>query len=74
MTSPRHVNVLVGSLRQGSLSRQLAQALAAMAPSSLKLTIVEIGDLPLYDPDLDSESPPLQAFERWVLTNAVPAV
>ncbi|MED5620216.1 NADPH-dependent FMN reductase [Ideonella sp. BN130291] len=58
MTSPRNVAVLVGSLRQGSLSRQLAQALAAMAPPSLRLTIVEIGDLPLYDPDLDTDSPP----------------
>lgn len=58
MTSPRNVAVLVGSLRKASLTRQLAKALAAMAPASLKLSIVEIGDLPLYDADLEADSPP----------------
>lgn len=58
MTSPRNIAVLVGSLRKGSLSRQLAKALVAMAPASLKLSIVEVGDLPLYNADLETESPP----------------
>lgn len=58
MTSPHHVAVLVGSLRQGSLSRRLAEALAAMAPPSLHLATVEIGDLPLYDADLETDRPP----------------
>lgn len=58
MPEPRDVAVLVGSLRKGSLNRQMARALAAMAPASLKLRIVEIGDLPLYDQDLDTDAPP----------------
>jgi chromate reductase len=58
MTPPRTISVLVGSLRKDSLSRQLAQALSAMAPASLQLGIVAIGDLPLYDPDLDTGHPP----------------
>jgi chromate reductase len=53
-TSPLNVAVFVGSLRQGSLNRRMAEALAAMAPPMLQLGIVEIGDLPLYDPDLDT--------------------
>ena len=51
------IAVLVGSLRKGSLNRKMANALVALAPGSLKLDIVEIGDLPLYNEDLD-ENPP----------------
>ena len=58
MAQTRNVAVLVGSLRKAALSRQMAQALAALAPSSLQLHIVEIGDLPLYNQDLDTDSPP----------------
>src|SRR5690606_34895775 len=49
------VAVIVGSLRRDSVSRQAAQALARLAPDNLALEIVEIGDLPLYDEDLEAE-------------------
>src|SRR5437762_7248947 len=55
----RDVAVLVGSLRKGSFNRMMARALMELAPESLKLEIVEIRDLPLYDQDLDT-SPPQQ--------------
>lgn len=58
MSGERKVAVLVGSLRKDSINRKIAQALAAVAPKGLALTIVEIGDLPLYNPDLDGDSPP----------------
>jgi chromate reductase, NAD(P)H dehydrogenase (quinone) len=58
MTPTRNVAVLVGSLRKDSLSRKLALALAAMAPPSLKLGVVEVRDLPLYDQDLETDGPP----------------
>jgi chromate reductase len=51
------VAVIVGSLRKGSINRQVANALAELAPASLKLTIIEIGHLPIYNPDVD-ENPP----------------
>ena len=57
MTTTRHVAVLVGSLRQASLNRRMARALAALAPSSLQLEIVEIRDLPLYDEDREAHPP-----------------
>ena len=57
MSTPRDVAVLVGSLRKDSFNRKLALALAAMAPAGLKLDIVEIGQLPLYNQD-DDTSPP----------------
>jgi chromate reductase, NAD(P)H dehydrogenase (quinone) len=52
------IAVLVGSLRKGSFSRKMAEALAALAPDTLSLQIVEIGDLPLYNQDLDTDAPP----------------
>jgi chromate reductase, NAD(P)H dehydrogenase (quinone) len=64
MADIRRVAVLVGSLRRESLNRKAANALAAMAPASLKLEIVEIGDLPLYNDDLESAVPPAWAAFR----------
>ncbi len=55
----RDVAVIVGSLRRESLTRKMANALVALAPPALRLEIVEIRDLPLYNQDLeDGESPP----------------
>lgn len=52
------VAVLVGSLRKGAFSRAVATNLAELAGDALSLRIVEIGDLPLYNPDLDDAAPP----------------
>jgi len=57
----RKVAVLVGSLRKGSFTRRLADALRAMQPAGLDLEVVEIRDLPLYDQD-GEESPP----QPWI--------
>lgn len=54
---PRDIAVIVGSLRKASLNRMTAHALAKLAPEKLKLETVEIGQLQLYDQDLD-EAPP----------------
>jgi chromate reductase len=57
MTTTRNVAVFVGSLRKESLSRKLANALIAMAPAPLKLTIHEIGQLPLFNADFEADPP-----------------
>ena len=54
----KKVAVFVGSLRRESFNRKMAKALTALAPESLKLEIVEIGQLPLYNEDLDNDTPP----------------
>jgi hypothetical protein len=67
------VAVIVGSLRKDSINRHVANALIGLAPASLKLSIVEIGQLPLYNQDSD-ENPPAAwtAFrERIKSTDAV---
>jgi chromate reductase len=55
------IAIIVGSLREGSINRKVAKSMCAIASDKLDCTIVEIGDLPLYNQDLDS-SPP----EAWV--------
>src|ERR1700675_694863 len=58
MDRPMNVCVLVGSLRKASFNGMLANALISLAPSSMKLDIVEIGQLPLYNEDLETAAPP----------------
>ena len=54
---PKDIVVLVGSLRKDSFNRKMAKALIEVAPASLQPEIVEIGQLPLYNQDLDSDPP-----------------
>jgi chromate reductase len=52
------VGVIVGSLRKGAYTRMLARALPELTPQSLQLVEIGIGDLPLYNYDLETDSPP----------------
>jgi chromate reductase, NAD(P)H dehydrogenase (quinone) len=58
MTKTHKVAVLVGSLRKDSLNRKAALALAKLAPPNLALEILEIGDMPLYDEDVEAAGAP----------------
>lgn len=49
------LGVIAGSLREESVTRRLAEKLAEFAPASLSPRFIEIGDLPLYNEDLDVE-------------------
>ena len=62
MTSLQNVALIVGSLRKDSLSRKAAVALVKLAPANLRFTHIEIGQLPLYNPD-DEFDPP----SSWLL-------
>ena len=59
------VAVLVGSLRKESFTRKTAKALSEVAPASLKLRIVEIGDLVFYNEDLEAHAP-----QNWLAFRA----
>jgi len=61
VSQPRTIAVLVGSLRKDSASRKVAKAIAALSPTGYRYEIVEIGDLPLFDQDLEAEPP-----KAWV--------
>jgi chromate reductase len=68
MDKPINVCVLVGSLRKASLNGMLANALMSLAPASMKLEVVEIGQLPFFNQDLETNSTPAQwtAFRQRV--------
>jgi len=51
------IGVIVGSLRKDSFNRQLAKAVAALLPAHLQAEEIPIGDLPLYNQDLDTSLP-----------------
>lgn len=60
----KKIAVVVGSLRQESYSRKLARTMMGMAPGRLEMEIVEIGELPLYNEDIDTDAPP-QAWSAF---------
>jgi len=61
------VAVLVGSLSKASFNRKMSRALIAVAPPSLELSYVEIGDLPLYTPDFEADPPAaVRAFREKI--------
>jgi chromate reductase len=55
------IAIIVGSLRKDSLNRKVARSICAIRGDNLDCSMIEIGDLPLYNQDLDA-SPPAQ----WV--------
>jgi chromate reductase, NAD(P)H dehydrogenase (quinone) len=57
MSAAHNVAVLVGSLRKDSINRKVANVLVELAPPALKLDIIEIGQLPLYNQDSDQDPP-----------------
>jgi chromate reductase len=48
------IAIIVGSLREGSLNRKVARSICAMRDDNLDCSMIEIGDLPLYNQDFDS--------------------
>jgi chromate reductase, NAD(P)H dehydrogenase (quinone) len=55
------IAILVGSLRQGSINKKIARSICGLRGDNLDCSMIEIGDLPLYNDDLDTDSPP----EQW---------
>lgn len=54
----KKIAVLVGSLRKESFNRKIAKELVRLAPEGCELEIVEIGDMPHYNEDLETAEPP----------------
>lgn len=54
----KKIAILVGSLRKASFNRKIANELIRLQPEGLELEIVEIGEMPHYNEDLDTDTPP----------------
>ncbi|QDP19996.1 NADPH-dependent FMN reductase [Sphingomonas xanthus] len=54
---PYKIAIIVGSLREGSINRKIARSMCAIRDDNLDCAMVEIGDLPLFNQDLEKEPP-----------------
>lgn len=59
----KKIGVLVGSLRKESYSKKVAEALQGLAPESLELEHVEIGQLEMFNQDFDDEGKTPQSWQ-----------
>ena len=64
------IAIVVGSIRKDSLNRKVARAICVASPEEFDCHIVEIDDLPLYDPDLDANPPAPWARFRSEIADA----
>jgi chromate reductase, NAD(P)H dehydrogenase (quinone) len=53
----RDVAVFVGSLRNGSINQKLAKAVAKLGKGQFAFNFVELGDLPMFNQDLEANLP-----------------
>jgi chromate reductase len=59
------IAIIVGSLREASLNRRVARSICALRGDNLDCSMVEIGDLPLYNQDYDSLPNQPEAYVRF---------
>jgi chromate reductase len=55
------IGIIVGSLRDGSINRKIARSMCAIRDDDLTCSMIEIGDLPLFNQDLEKTPP-----DQWV--------
>lgn len=56
----KKIGVIIGSLRKESYNRKISMELMKLPSQSLTFEIVEIGSLPHYNEDLETETPPVE--------------
>lgn len=67
MTTLPRIGIILGSLQDHGVSRRITTALQDILARRLALDIVEICDMPLYNPERDGESVPAwDAFGRAI--------
>jgi chromate reductase len=59
------IAIIVGSLREGSFNRKIARSICAIRNDGLDCSMVEIGDLPLYNQDYDALPNQPEAYVRF---------
>ena len=57
MATPHPIVVIVGSLRKESFSLKIANALAKLAPASLKLEVTTLNGISFFNQDLEGNPP-----------------
>jgi len=57
MEKKHRIAMIVGSLRKGSVNRKVAQAICTIPGNRLDCSIVEIGNLALFNQDIEADPP-----------------
>ncbi|MCO5190523.1 MAG: NAD(P)H-dependent oxidoreductase [Anaerolineae bacterium] len=63
--APIRILAIPGSLREGSVIKQLLRSLQLLAPSDVEITLFDLKDIPLYNQDVEDSvgfPPAVQAF------------
>lgn len=58
MTPDLHLLGVSGSLRRGSFNTALLRAVPALLPAGVTLTLHDIGDIPIFDADVEAQGLP----------------
>ena len=59
------IAIIVGSLRQGSINRKVARSICGLKGDNLDCSMIEIGDLPLYNQDYDGLPEQPEQYTRF---------
>jgi chromate reductase len=59
------IAIIVGSLRKDSLNRKVARSICALRGDNLDCSMIEIGDLPLYNQDYDGSPDEPEQYARF---------
>lgn len=70
----KKIGIFVGSLRKESFNRKIANYLISASPSGYDLSIIEIGQLPFYNEDIDQGNPPSEYVEFRKVVSSLDAV
>jgi chromate reductase len=55
--------IITGSLRKDSLTLKMAKVLSTLAPDYISTELISIGNLPIYNEDLETAHPPIEWVE-----------
>jgi chromate reductase, NAD(P)H dehydrogenase (quinone) len=59
------IAILVGSLRKESINRKIARSMCAIRGDHLECSMIEIGDLPLYNQEYDNSPDEPQSYRTF---------
>ena len=61
----KKIGIFVGSLRKDSFNKLVAKTMADLFPTDFEPVFINIGDLELYNQDLDDEGTPTEAWTTF---------
>ncbi len=61
----KEIGVIIGSLRKGSFSRQIANYIMSSAPDGMTLSEIDISGLPIYNQDFDGSPEEPESYKSF---------